>query len=220
MAPILRAHAVETTHPTQAHSILPLAILEAMRNLDSPSDEEVAEYVDELLKKRLGLSQTVLAQMRRYEVLVRKDDGVSGEEFEQILRLAGRRTDGALVFGDGGRRAARRAVDRLAPVARWAARSLPRFLGRRFGFAAARRAARDVFALRLAREGGQAVAHLAPPWPVRATPDGAACGFYAAGLAELLRQLIEFEGTVQHVHCRVRGDAACEWRTAGPGGAR
>ena len=33
-----------------------------MRSLDSPSDEEVAEYVDELLKKRLGLSDTVAAQ--------------------------------------------------------------------------------------------------------------------------------------------------------------
>lgn len=189
-----------------------------MRNLDSPSDEEVAEYVDELLKKRLGLSDTVAAQINRYEVLVKRDDGVTGAEFEQILRLASRRTDAALVFGDGGRRAARRAVSRLSGWSRWASRRLPRFLRRRFGFRAARRAAGDVLGTALGREGGQPVAVLGAGWSVRATPDGASCAFYAAALAELLRQLIEYEGSVSHTRCRARGDAVCEWQAGGPGG--
>ncbi len=200
------------------HSILPLAVLEAMRHLDSPRDEAAAEYVDELLKKRLGLSTTVAAQISRYELVVRRDQGVAPDELEQILRLVSRRTDAALVFADGGRRAARRALDRLAFPARWAARHLPRFVRRAVGYRAARRAARQVFGARLAREGrrGGAVVTVTDATAIRATPDGAACAFYAAAFAELLRQLVEFDGGMLHSTCRARGDARCEWRSTAP----
>jgi bacteriochlorophyll 4-vinyl reductase len=199
---------------TATHSILPLAILEAMRSLDSPSDEEVAEYVDELLRKRLGLSDTVLAQIGRYTAAVKRDDTVRGEEFEQILRLASRRSDAALVFADAGRRAARRAIGRAAAPTRLLARHLPRFAARPIGFGAARRAARDVFGAALSREARQPVAVLDADSPVRATPDGAACAFYAAAFSELLRNLVEFEGTIMHTSCHSRGDTRCEWKTA------
>lgn len=204
------------------HSILPLAVLEAMRHLDSPRDEAAAEYVDELLKKRLGLSATVAAQIARYELVVRRDLGVAPDELEQILRLVSRRTDAALVFADGGRRAARRALGRLAFATRWSTRHLPRFARRMVGFRAARRSVREVFGARLAREGrrGGAVVTVADATAIRATPDGAACVFYAAAFAELLRQLVDFDGGMVHSACRARGDARCEWRsTAAPGRA-
>ncbi|MFI5214010.1 MAG: hypothetical protein ACHQU8_05670 [Gemmatimonadales bacterium] len=201
------------TAPATSHSILPLSLLEAMRNLDSPSDEEVAEYVDELLKKRLGLSDTVAAQIGRYEDVVKRDGAVAAGELEQILRLVGRRTDAALVFADGGRRAARRAMGRLAGTTRWASRSLPRALRRRVGFRGARAAAREVFGATLARRGADAVATLEAAEAIRATPDGAACTFYAAAFAELLRHLVDFEGAMDHTSCRSRGDERCEWRT-------
>ena len=197
----------------QAHSILPIAVLEAMRHLDSPRDEEAAEYVDELLKKRLGLSDTVAAQIARYELVVRRDQGVTGEELEQILRLVSRRTDATLVFADGGRRAARRAVRRLAFPTRWAARHFPRFLRRAVGYRAARRCAGEVFGASLGREGRGAVVSIAHAASVRATPDGAACAFYAAAFSELLRQLVDFDGGMVHPSCRARGDARCEWRS-------
>ena len=198
----------------EAHSILPLALLEAMRSLDSPSDEEVAEYVDELLKKRLGLSETVAAQIQRYEAIVRRDGTVRGEELEQILRLVGRRTDAALVFADGGRRAARRAMSRLSGSGRWAARSLPRAVRRRIGFRLARRAAYEVFDAPMQRDKLDAVVGIDLPIAVLATPDGAACTFYAAAFAELLRQLVDFEGVMTHTRCQARGDTRCEWRTS------
>src|SRR5256886_14122217 len=68
---------------------------------------------------------------------------------EALLRLVGRRPDADLVFADAGRRAARRAVRRLFGLTRLAARGAPRL----FGYAAARRAARAVFAAELRREG-------------------------------------------------------------------
>jgi predicted hydrocarbon binding protein len=209
----LALHAVTERDQKHAHSILPLAVLEAMRHLDSPRDEEAAEYVDELLKKRLGLSDTVAAQIARYELVVRRDIGVSNHELEQILRLAGRRTDASLVFADGGRRAARRSVRRLAFPTRWAARHLPRFLRRAVGYRAARRCAGEVFGASLTRDGRGAVAVITDAVSVRATPDGAACAFYAAALAELLRQLVDFDGGMLHASCRARGDVRCEWRS-------
>lgn len=196
----------------EAHSILPLAVLEAMRHLDSPSDEEAAEYVDELLKKRLGISDTVAAQIVRYEAVVRRDQGIPVAEVEQVLRLAGRRTDAALVYAEGGRRAARRALRRVSVLARWGSH-LPGFFGRAVGFKVARRAAAEVFGARLTRDGAAATARMDDALALRATPDGAACAFFAAAFAELLRQLLDFEGAMAHTGCRSRGDAACEWRT-------
>jgi hypothetical protein len=189
-----------------------------MRNLDSPSDEEVAEYVDELLKKRLGLSSTVAAQIGRYEAVARRDQSVPAEEAEQILRLAGRRTDAALVFADGGRRAARRAVRRLSVLTRWGARYLPGPARRALGFRGSRLAALEVFGAALSRDGGSAVAVVRHTLALRATPDGAACAFFAAGLAELLRQLTDFDGALAHSRCQARGAECCEWRGTAPGG--
>lgn len=202
------------TDRSSAHSILPLSVLEAIRSLDSPSDEEVAEYVDELLKKRLGLSDTVAAQIARYEAAVRRDDNVSAEELEQVLRLVSRRTDAALVFTDGGRRAARRGLARLSLMSRWSSRRLPGPMRRAVGFRAARHVAADVFDVTLVRSGKNAAATLHHAIPVRATPDGASCDFYAAGIGELLRQLVEFEGSMTHDSCRARGGDKCEWHSS------
>jgi predicted hydrocarbon binding protein len=198
--------------PRPTHSILPLAVLEAMRHLDSPRDEGAAEYVDELRNKRLGLSATVAASIARYELVVRRDERVSAAELEQILRLAGRRTDASLVFADGGRRAARRAIDRLARPTTWAAHALPRALARAVGYGAARRCAGHVFGASLARDARGHVLTIVNAVSARATPDGAACAFYSAAFAELLRQLVDFDGGMLHPRCRARGDPHCEWR--------
>jgi hypothetical protein len=59
---------------------------------------------------------------------------------------------------------------------------------------------------------------MADPVSVHATPDGAACAFYAAGMSELLRHLVDFDGGMLHSACRARGDARCEWRSTAPDG--
>src|SRR3954463_15327680 len=120
------------------HSIVPLAVLEAVKNLDTPVEDGLTEFADELLVKRLGLSPTVQMQLTEFEQLVRKDARVEPSHVEALLRLVGRRPDADLVFADAGRRAARRAVRRMSGVSRFAAQSAPRL----FGHAAARRAAR------------------------------------------------------------------------------
>ena len=55
------------------HSIVPLAVLEAVKNLDTPVEDGLTEFAEELLVKRLGLSSTVAMQLAEFEQLVRKD---------------------------------------------------------------------------------------------------------------------------------------------------
>jgi hypothetical protein len=198
--------------PRVIHAIVPLAVLEAVRNLDTPVEDGLSEFADELLVKRFGLSSTVTVQLAEYEVLVRRDRGVDAGHVEALLRLVGRRPDADLVFADAGRRAARRAVRRSFAGSRFAARVAPR----RLGFAVARRAARVVFGAELRREQRVPVARVSDPVAVRATPDGAACALYGAAFAELLRLLAGFEGTMLHTSCRATGGGgpACVWRAA------
>jgi len=186
------------------HSIVPLAVLEAVKNLDTPVEDGLTEFADELLVKRLGLSDTVQMQLAEFEQLVRKDARVDDSHVEALLRLVGRRPDADLVFADAGRRAARRAVKRMFGVVRL------------FGHVAARRAARAVLGAELAWDHRMPVARVTDLIAIQATPDGAACGFYGAGLVELLRLLVGYEGAMVHVACRARGGTDCEWRASAP----
>jgi hypothetical protein len=196
--------------PAVVHSIVPLAVLEAVKNLDTPVEDGLSEFAEELLSKRLGLSPTVAMQLREYEGKVRRDAPADRAHVEALLRLVGRRPDADLVFADAGRRGARRAVRRLFVLTRLGARVAPRV----FGYLAARRAARAVFAGELRRESHLPVARVADTLALHATPDGAACGLYGAAFTELLRLLVGFEGAMLHVSCRATGGAACEWRAA------
>ncbi len=192
------------------HSIIPLAVLEAVRNLDTPVEDGLSEFADELLSKRLGLSSTVSKQLAQHEELVRRGAHVDSANVEALMRLVGRRPDADLVFADAGRRAARRAVRGLSSMTRAAARIAPRV----FGYGAARGAARRVLGGAMRREQHVPIVRVDDPIAIRATPDGTACGLYAAGFAELLRLLAQYEGALLHTTCRATGGDRCEWRAA------
>lgn len=194
------------------HSIVPLAVLEAIQNLDTPVEDGLGEFADELLVKRLGLSATIRTQLAEYEALVRRDARVGGDHVEALLRLVGRRPDAELVFADAGRRAARRATRRAFSGMRLLASLAPRSLG----YAVAGRVSRTVLGGELTREARVPVVRVADPLAIRATPDGSACSLYAAAFAELLRLLAGFEGAMLHTTCRARGGPRCEWRAAPP----
>ena len=79
------------TAPETVDALLPLSLLEAVRSVDSPQDDQDAEYVPELRNKRLGLSDTVYAQIRRYSAAVKKSQRTPQEEAVALARLIGRR---------------------------------------------------------------------------------------------------------------------------------
>jgi hypothetical protein len=198
-------------HDPGAHAIIPLAVFESMRSLDLPAEDGVAEFHHDLTAKRLGTNRTVLTQIERYTRLAEADKRVAGEEAAALLRLVGRRSDAGLVFADAGRRAGRHAAGQVGAGLRllWSASPVAHDT---LGLLLVRSAAAKVFGARLAREQGLVVAAIDAPLAVRATPDGAACGFYCSAVAELLRTFTTFDGALLHVACRAKGDTRCYWR--------
>ena len=89
------------------HAQVPLSLLEAVRAVDRPDEGHETEYVPELRNKRLGLSDTVLAQIRRYADAVRRGHGIDRDEGAAIARLLSRRPDAEVVFRAAGRHVAR-----------------------------------------------------------------------------------------------------------------
>ncbi len=195
-------------------ALIPLSLLEAIRNLDTPVEDGLDELAEEIVVRRLGLSPTVAAQIQRYRQATEKDGGVDLDEAVSVLRLVGRRADASLAFADAGRRAARYAT-RVHPRPSWTfSRGGAGGLSRRVAQRSAAHLARRAFGGELgpALEGVQV--RMAEPLSVKALPDGSACDFYGAAYGELLRRVTGFEGAMLHEHCRGRGGEACVWRTA------
>jgi hypothetical protein len=200
--------------PAAVPALLPLSLLEAIRNLDTPVEDGLDELAEEIVVRRLGLSPTVAAQIQRYRTTAERDGTVELDEVVSVLRLVGRRPDADLVFADAGRRAARYAARSRSRSARTFARVSPTRLARRVSLRAAARLARTVFGGDLRASAGAAEVRMADPLSILALPDGAACAFYGAAYGELLRSLTAFEGAMLHGRCRSRGDDACVWHVA------
>src|SRR5437764_14185377 len=120
-------------------ALLPLSLLEAVRNVDTPSDQFDAEYVDELRNKRLGLSDTVYAQIKRHTEAARKGQRTGQDEAIALARLIGRRPDAEAVFRAAGRHIARESYHTISPITRKLLRLLPTALARPIAYRRARR---------------------------------------------------------------------------------
>ena len=200
--------------PAAVPALLPLSLLEAIRNLDTPVEDGLDELAEEIVTRRLGLSPTVAAQIQRYRATAERDGTVEHEEAISVLRLVGRRPDAALVFADAGRRAARHAARSAGASARTLARVSPSGVGRRLALRAVEKLARRYFGGELRPQPESTELRMGDPLSIHALPDGAACGFFGAAYGELLRGLTAFEGAMLHERCLSRGDDACVWRTA------
>jgi len=168
-------------------------LLEAVREADRPpgADDE-AEYVPELLNKRLGTTDTVYAQIRRYSEAMKHGHTVGAPEVAGLARLVARRPDADAVFGAAGAATARAAFGTLSFPRRALLRILPRAAARPLARRSATRLAARYFGTLLPREGTQL---RIDDGPTPALPlDGNGAGysgraFYEAGLRELLSLL-------------------------------
>jgi hypothetical protein len=186
-------------------ALIPLSLLEAIRNLDTPVEDGLDELAEEIAVRRLGLSPTVAAQIQRY----RKSPSVDLEETVSVFRLVGRRTDAALVFADAGRRAARYAGRTRGRSSRTLAKVSPRLALR-----SVTQLARRIFDGVVKSEGQGIEVRMDSPLSILAISTGEACHFYGSAYQELLRGLTGFEGALLHERCCSRGDGHCQWRTA------
>src|SRR5512141_2182177 len=89
--------------PSPVDPLIPLSLLEAVRTVDLPDNDLEAAFVHELRNKRLGLSDTVFAQIKRFTEAVRRTQRTNFDEAAGIPRLIGRRPDAEAVFREAGR---------------------------------------------------------------------------------------------------------------------
>ena len=169
-------------------ALIPLSLLEAIRNLDTPVEDGLEELAEEIVVRRLGLSPTVAAQIQRYRQAAERAGTVDLDEVLSVFRLVGRRPDASLVFADAGRRAARYAARTRGRSSRTLARMSPGRMALRITLRSVARLTR-IDLRRRARlpSPGCVEVRMAAPLSIVALPAGEACLFYGSAYLELLR---------------------------------
>jgi len=192
-------------------ALLPLSLLEAVRDVDTPADLD-SEFVDELRNKRLGLSDTVYLQIKRYADAVKKNQRAAHDESVGLARLIGRRPDAEAVFRAAGRFLARESYRTINPATRKLLRLLPAILARPIALARSRLLVERYANGTVRRLGGYVLLDVPSSITLSTAPGSIGCAYYEAMLRELLRLLIGSVGSVDHVRCAGRGEGTCEWR--------
>jgi predicted hydrocarbon binding protein len=193
-------------------ALLPLSFLEAVRNVDSPVEDFEAELVSDLRNKRLGLSDTVYNQIKRFTDAVKRNQRATHEEAVALATLLGRRPDAEAVFRAAGRHLAAESYQTIAGSTRRFLLMLPSLLSRPIALRHARRIGKRYFDGRISRVGSHVYLEVASSVTREAAPRSIGCTYYEAGLKELLRLLVNSVGAVEHVRCASRGEGACAWR--------
>ncbi len=193
-------------------ALLPLSLLEAVRNVDTPIDQFDAEYVDELRNKRLGLSDTVYAQIKRHTEAVRKGQRTGQDEAIALARLIGRRPDAEAVFRAAGQQMARQSYRTISPLTRKMMRLLPSAMARPLAFRHAKKIAARYLNGNVRRVGTFLLLEVPRSVTLGAAPGSVGCAYYEASLRELLLLLIGSIGAVEHTRCSNRGEGTDEWR--------
>ena len=193
-------------------ALLPLSLLEAVRDVDTPEGALDTEFVDELRNKRLGLSDTVYTQIKRYTEAVRRNQRTAQEEAIALAKLIGRRPDAEEVLRAAGRFLAREAYMTVSPVTRGMLRVFPSLVARPVALRQARRIARRYLNGNVRRVGTTVLLEIPRSVTVSAAATGVGGAYYEATLRELLRLLVGTTGSVEHTRCEGRGEGSCEWR--------
>lgn len=192
--------------------VFPLFLLETMRDMDRPEEVMEDEDVTVSLPRRLGLSDVVGVQIRRFQQEVRQKRLQHPAQVEDLIRLVIRRPDAEEIFEEAGSRIAHHFWEQRAASMRGAIRFLPRPLAT----VAANRGATRMF--RRLVGGSDFNLHR---WPIelrvedsltaRADPSGAACAFYSGALGTTMQHYLGRKYRVKHPQCTARGDSLCHW---------
>ena len=193
-------------------ALLPLSLLEAVRDVDTPSDQLDAEYVDELRNKRLGLSDTIYAQIKRHSEAAKRGHRTGQDESVALAKLIGRRPDAEAVFRSAGRYMARQSYHTISPVTRKMMRLFPSAMARPLAFRHAQKIAARYLGGNVRRVGSFLLFDVPRSITLGTAPGAIGCTYYEASLRELLLLLIGSIGAVDHVRCSGRGEGGCEWR--------
>jgi len=168
--------------------------------------------VSDLRNKRLGLSETVYNQIKRFTDAVKRRQRTSHDEAVGLATLIGRRPDAEAVFRAAGRYLAGEAYMSISPVTRRLLLVLPSLIARPIALRHCRRLSARYFNGRVNRVGSSIYLEVERSVTATAAPRSIGCAYYEAGLKELLRLMVNSVGGVEHVRCNTRGEGSCAWR--------
>jgi predicted hydrocarbon binding protein len=194
------------------HARIPLSLLEAIRRIDTPEDQVDAEYVPELRNKRLGLSDTVYTQIRRYSEATKRGQKIPFAEASGLGTLIGRRPDSDDLFLSAGRILADDIYRSIAAPKRSMIGFMPGFIARPLALKELQSIAVNFFGGTVTRSGSFVELQIPDSVTVNGAPKSAGCVFYESAFRELLHLLVKGGEQVDHIHCVQRNDGACEWR--------
>jgi hypothetical protein len=198
--------------PGPVDPLIPLSLLEAVRTVDLPDNDFEAEFVHELRNKRLGLSDTVFAQIKRFTEAVKRKQRTDFNEAVGIAKLIGRRPDAEAVFREAGRQFARQLYGTISPMTRKMLRTLPALITRPLVLRHVRRVAKRYMHGSARRMGGTIILDVTESVTQDAAPKLAGCAYYESALRELIQLMVGGVGAVDHVRCASRSEGSCEWR--------
>jgi hypothetical protein len=188
-------------------AVVALTLLEVIRAQDLPTEVLEEEDPSVTLPRRLGLSDVVEQQIRRYREEVRRRQRISDDQVGDLFQLVLRRPDAEDIFFQAGEML----VGRDQP---------PRVLGkvypRRIAYALARRQVRrrlkSLFGRSLGGFGkgpfsleGRSLLF------VKHDPGGDACEMLSGFCQATLQRYIRRPVVVFHSFCQARGDPYCRW---------
>ncbi len=187
-----------TDESSTVDPLIPLSLLQAVRDADRPEGAAEAEYVPEYLNKRLGTTDTVYAQIRRYADAVRRKQQIALSEVIGLSKLIGRRPDAENVFRIAGETAAREAYETINVFVRGCVHTLPNLVARPIARRQARKIVNRYYGAQLERYGAdfrmkvpasRAVTATIHTVSASATVGDTASSYYDAGMQELLKLL-------------------------------
>jgi predicted hydrocarbon binding protein len=198
--------------PSTVNARIPLSLLEAIRRIDTPEDPSDTEYVAELRNKRLGLSDTVYTQIRRYSDAMKRGQRIPFAEAQGLGTLIGRRPDAENLFRNAGHILAADVYESISATTRGTIRTAPGFMSRPMALKQIRMVAEKFLEGSLERTGSFLSLKIPDSVTVNGAPRSAGCVFYETAFRDLLKMLIDAGEQVDHVHCAQRGEGFCEWR--------
>ena len=189
-----------------------LAILEALRTIDTPEEVLEDEAFAYSLPRRLGLNDVVENQMRRYADLRRRGHTLELSELDSLVALIGRREDARTVFDAAGTQLANDHFSGQS-LARRAGRTIsPKILKRRMLVRSMERIARAL------SPGAEIQTEMTPPTLkvgggvlANSGGAGAGCEMLTAAVRVAAEMYCGADAAVETVSCEGTGGESCVW---------
>ncbi|MFQ5745684.1 MAG: hypothetical protein ACE5HF_00520 [Gemmatimonadota bacterium] len=189
-----------------------LAILESLRDTDTPAETLDDELFPQSLPRRLGLSDVVRNQIERYAEARRRGAPVQAREFGDLIRLVARRPDAPAVLEAAGRGLALETLDGRSGLTRVGRRLAPAVIRRLLLLRAMRAAARALCpGARVSATRNPFALSVERCLPARAAGSDAGCRLVGAALDACVERYLPTGEGLRHARCEGRGDDACVW---------